>query len=77
MTYTSVKKFTLSEEDKEAIARTHNIIRQIGEKVYDDEWFESNIHAINKKDMDDADDFLDTFLGIITYNNNDIIIKQE
>lgn len=76
MTYTSVKKFTLSEEDKEAIRRTHNIIKQIYEKMDNDEWFESNIYAINKEDMKSTESYLRTFLETATYNDN-IIIERE
>lgn len=79
MKYTSVKKFTLSEEDKDAIIRTRSILGHIYGKMDDNGYFKSDkrMWTISKEDLSNTDGILDSLLTVVIDNNGDIIINEQ
>jgi hypothetical protein len=79
MKYASVKKFTLEEEDMNAIVRTRSILQHIHEKMdYNDSFSDKARRMIMTKDgVNSADGLLELFLTIVTDGNNSILIEHE
>lgn len=80
MKYVSVKKFTLEEEDMNAIVRTRSILRHIYEEMNDDDSFSDRArrNIMTKYDgVHRTDDLLDLFLTIAIDNDNSILIEYE
>lgn len=80
MKFTSVKKFTLEEEDMNAIVRTRSILRHIYEEMNDDDSLSDRArrNIMTKNDgVRRTDDLLDLFLTIAIDNDNSILIEYE
>lgn len=80
MKYTSVKKFTLEEEDMNAVARTCSILRHVYEKMDDNDSFRNRTGRMimTKDGVNEADGLLDLFLTIVTDDDhNSIFIEYE